>query len=188
MNPIISQSPNGPYNKDDGIRFEMISRLCEGTVLDVGCGTGELRKYLPVYCNYTGVDVNPTGKIIKGSVYDLGFKDKSFDTVTLLEVLEHLEHPVDALVEIKRVTRKKLIISVPNPFNLDQIASVLRHGHSCKDPDHIGFFGDNEIINLCLGVGFSHVKPVLFYTRIPLIKWLSPVKSAFGEWSIYEVW
>ena len=52
--------------------------------------------------------------IKQGSVYELPYKDNSFDLVICTEVLEHLEEPAKALKEILRVSKKYLIISVPN--------------------------------------------------------------------------
>ena len=165
----------------------MIGKLCVGSVLDVGCNCCELKKYLTDSHTYTGIDIAPLDIGIFGDVYAIPFPDKSFDTVALLETLEHLERPLDALKEIHRVVKIKVIISVPNPFNLDQIASVLHNGYSCKDPDHLSMFSDNEIYNLCIAAGFTRIIPVRFYTKIPGLNWLVPIKSCFGEWSIYEV-
>lgn len=184
---MIKQEPGGEYTKGDFIRLKMVGGLCEGDVLDVGCGSGKLKDYLPKDCKYTGIDILPSGNGTYGSAYKLDYFYRSFDTVTLLEVLEHLEHPLDALVEIRRVVKKKLILSVPNPYNLDQIASVLHNKTNIENPNHITLFGDNEIKNLCFTAGFTFVKPLRFYTKIPGLNWLSPIKSCFGEWSIYEV-
>lgn len=59
--------------------------------------------------------LNPKVKIIQESVYELKHKDKSFDIVFLLEVLEHLDYPDTALREIKRVLKDDgvLILGVP---------------------------------------------------------------------------
>ncbi len=50
---------------------------------------------------------------IQGTVYNLPFKDKMFEVVYLRHVLEHLENPILALKELKRVG-KVIIIQVPN--------------------------------------------------------------------------
>jgi ubiquinone/menaquinone biosynthesis C-methylase UbiE len=59
--------------------------------------------------------LNPKVEIIQESVYELKHKDKSFDVVFLLEVLEHLDYPDKALKEIKRVLKDDgvLILGVP---------------------------------------------------------------------------
>lgn len=54
----------------------------------------------------------------------LPFPDQSFDTVLLMEIVEHLEKP-DAyrlVEEAKRIARKRVIVSTPN-------FSMLREGH-----------------------------------------------------------
>ena len=56
---------------------------------------------------------NPQIRFHLGSAYALPFRDDSFDTVLCSEVLEHLEHPVDALRELNRVARRHIILTVP---------------------------------------------------------------------------
>ena len=47
------------------------------------------------------------------SACNLEREDSSFDLVTVLEVLEHLEQPSDAIKEAKRVSKEFCIFSVP---------------------------------------------------------------------------
>jgi 2-polyprenyl-3-methyl-5-hydroxy-6-metoxy-1,4-benzoquinol methylase len=51
---------------------------------------------------------------IQESVYSLKRDDKSFDSIVMLEVLEHLENVELALRELTRVSRKYVVISVPH--------------------------------------------------------------------------
>jgi ubiquinone/menaquinone biosynthesis C-methylase UbiE len=55
------------------------------------------------------------GTIIQGDAAALPFDNKSFDAITALEVIEHLPYRIyeQALLEMERVARKYLIISVP---------------------------------------------------------------------------
>jgi len=171
---------------DDRERFKIISKYCVGDVLDAGCGSGLLKNYLNKdrINSYIGLDVD--GKIdIHGSVYDLPFKNESFDTVTTLEVLEHLEHPIDALKEVVRVSKRRVIISVPNPWNINQIISLITRNHNIMEPNHVNLFGDNEIERLCERVGIKIVKKERFYILTPILRKLIPIKSRFGQWSIY---
>ncbi|MGX3011730.1 class I SAM-dependent methyltransferase [Helicobacter sp. 23-1044] len=52
----------------------------------------------------------------KGKLVSLPFKDESFEIVCMLAVLEHLNHPLLMLKEIKRVLKKNgiLLLSVPS--------------------------------------------------------------------------
>jgi ubiquinone/menaquinone biosynthesis C-methylase UbiE len=53
---------------------------------------------------------------LSGHVADacaLPFEDNSFDTVVLGEILEHLENPGQAFAEACRVSRQRVILSVP---------------------------------------------------------------------------
>jgi len=75
--------------------------------LDVGCGAGK-------GANPRGdinVDVK-SGKLpnfIQASIYNLPFKDKAFAKCFCHHVLEHLDEPIRALTELKRVSRQSEI-------------------------------------------------------------------------------
>jgi ubiquinone/menaquinone biosynthesis C-methylase UbiE len=94
-------------------------------LLDIGCGwdASFLRAAEPFICSGVGVDFKApklrTGKIrterltLQGH---LPFADASFDLVTMLAVLEHLEQPKAILQEIYRVLRPggNLVLTVPS--------------------------------------------------------------------------
>ncbi len=50
----------------------------------------------------------------QGSIYQMPFQTKQFDYSLCLEVLEHLQSPIGALHELRRVTRRALIVSIPH--------------------------------------------------------------------------
>jgi len=93
-------------------------------VLDAGCGNGELGKYLREF-NLTGIDFNKKSveearktkrykKVIDANIYNLPFIDKEFDETVSIEVFQYLKDPEKAFSEIKRVTKKRIIISSAN--------------------------------------------------------------------------
>lgn len=52
--------------------------------------------------------------LLKASAQSLPFADDAFDVVLLLEVLEHVGSPLQALAEARRVSRHYLLLSVPH--------------------------------------------------------------------------
>lgn len=100
-------------------------------ICDAGCGEGFIVKYLEKKFEKTefyGFDRSEEAikiaekntnraKYSVDNVYNCKYSDNEFDVVMLLEVLEHLENPQKALKEIIRITKRVLIISVPQePF------------------------------------------------------------------------
>jgi SAM-dependent methyltransferase len=93
-------------------------------ILDVGCGTGANLEMLAKYGSSEGVDVSDDAlafcakkglKAKKGLAEQLPFEDESFDIVTALDVIEHLDDDVAGLKEMHRVLRKggKSLMFVP---------------------------------------------------------------------------
>ncbi|HEX2998718.1 MAG TPA: class I SAM-dependent methyltransferase [Armatimonadota bacterium] len=96
-----------------------------GAVLDVGCGTGANLKLLARYGMPVGIDLAPAalrltaergiGSLCAADAEHLGFADRTFNAVTALDVLEHLDHPVRALREMGRVCVPGGIVLVSVP-------------------------------------------------------------------------
>ncbi len=147
----------------EGIYFE-VERVKPKTILDVGCGEGFIDAFLiekMPEISIVGIDNNknalkkakelaPVLKVREGDIYALPFKNKSFDMVLCIEVLEHLDTPSKALVELKRVTNKYCLISVPcEPFfrisNFLGAKNTTRFGN---DPEHIQHWTKKEFCQL----------------------------------------
>jgi len=67
------------------------------------------------YCTNTIVGKNPRLKILKiFDGYDLPFPDNTFDIVTCVDVIEHVEDYNRLIKEMLRVARKGVFLSTPN--------------------------------------------------------------------------
>lgn len=151
-------------------------------ILDLGCATG-------MYClaltnlgySVKGADVNARyvdiakergvdAYLIQGSV---PFPDKSFDTVILFEVMEHLPEPDKVLVEAKRLARTNVLITTPNSEGVDALQARGLLFEHFADLDHKNFFTEKSLGSL-LAPHFSSVT----VTRGNAISPLSLFKSS----------
>jgi SAM-dependent methyltransferase len=93
-------------------------------ILDVGCGTGANLEMLSQFGEAEGVDVSDDAlefcrqkglKVQKGLAEEMPFADESFDIVTALDVVEHLDDDVAGLKEMNRVMTQegRALIFVP---------------------------------------------------------------------------
>lgn len=78
-----------------------------------------------------------------GDITALAFDDASFDTVTLLEVLEHVPNTARALAEVCRVARRFVLLSVPSQPD--------------ENPEHIHLFSAAVLEPLLRAAGAARV-------------------------------
>ena len=106
---------------------EMLKPRKNERVLDIGCGTGNhllLLNRLGLEIN--GVDASPymidmarkrlgnKCALRTGNAKDLPFDDNEFDLAVLINTLEFLDNPLQALREAGRVAKRKVFIGVMN--------------------------------------------------------------------------
>jgi SAM-dependent methyltransferase len=102
-----------------------INQMVTGSsVCDVGCGTGALLAHIhadhPRLTRLVGVDFVvqdaagiPGVEYIAAKIENLPFEDNEFDTVVCTHVIEHVLEYQAAIAELRRITRKRLIVVVP---------------------------------------------------------------------------
>jgi SAM-dependent methyltransferase len=167
----------GPEEPPEPFKAELLRRECRGkSVLDVGCGTGTYVDFL-ARLNFEVVGVDPTpafieeaerrraGTFVEGSAERLPFPDKSFDTVLLLSVLEHVDDDA-ALAEAARVTRLRVIAQVPlaDPPELKRNGFVFVH-HS--DRTHLREYSVSQLTDLFKRHGLKPIRVQQAYPANP---------------------
>ncbi len=131
------------------------------SLLDIGSGRGVfLWPLLDAFpeLSVTSVDLRPdrvrdlqavsrggVGRLAaqEGDARALPFPDASFELVTALEVLEHLDDPVAAAREILRVASRAVVVSVPSQED--------------DNPEHIQLFSSGELRALLTRAGALRV-------------------------------
>jgi SAM-dependent methyltransferase len=129
------------------VRF--VSQHAGDSILDLGCGYGAYSLALAAEGRKcVGCDVNMkylvqaslSGLPVAAVDSVLPFPDRSFDTVILLEVIEHVPELENILREAFRVARRNVLVSVPNAESLERLAeNDVTYGHMLSS-DHVHFF------------------------------------------------
>lgn len=121
--------PSHPVVKEYVIpRIEEIRKIVpidkNTRLLDVGCGNGFFSYYFEKICNTIGIDsskkmiaMNPIKQKYLMSADNLGFKDNSFDIVFCHMLLHHVTDVNKVINEIKRVSKKYIVVLEPNRNN-----------------------------------------------------------------------
>lgn len=131
-----------------------LDMIDSGTILDLGSGDGLFLSLLKEKgISGEGLDISEEGVVktrakgLKASTFDFSgkvpFEDNTFDVVVMLDLLEHLYVPEKLLKEAVRISKKMLIVSVPNFSSLPAriqtlLGSVPENNHPNKG--HIFWF------------------------------------------------
>jgi 2-polyprenyl-3-methyl-5-hydroxy-6-metoxy-1,4-benzoquinol methylase len=187
------------------------SRTDGGRILDVGCGGGLFLVFAGVFSSDHNSGLN-SRYAVEGAGFDpaevelarrisgatvrpidelSNVPDGTYDAVTLLNVLEHVNRPIDLLLQIKRVLRPAapLVVVVPNN---EVVFWRLAHNVgtrplSLASDEHINHFRPASLRAILNKTGFSSVELVVAppegnYGSIqhpPLAHWLR-----YGAWRV----
>lgn len=122
----LGHVPQGILSPLDHYRFTLVRRHIYGkSVLDVGCARGDFLKLIKPDYQIAGIEVTKQrvedcNKILGQDVVRLcnleekiDLENNCYDTVDSMEVLEHLVDPQETLQHLIRISRKRVIITVP---------------------------------------------------------------------------
>lgn len=171
--------------KDEGERIHIVNelnrikqeyRICNCTVLEVGCGIGSNLRVFNRDNSTIGIEglgaavteARSRGLPVSAGNLEvpLGVETGRVDWVLCLDVLEHLVNPWGLLTEIRRVLRDKgrAIINVPNHFTLSgrirllfghdlDVCGYFPERHEWENP-HVRFFTYRGIRDMAHAAGF----------------------------------
>ena len=104
--------------------LKYVGKNKKNKLLDVGCGNGFFTKPFSKIFNAKGVDfskrmvsLNPVKNCEIQDAQNLNEKDSTFDIVFCSNLLHHLDEPEKAVKEMKRVSKKYIVLSEPNRNN-----------------------------------------------------------------------
>lgn len=161
------------YNQRDSIAKDRVTDLseasvdymldqikdAEGELLDIGCGNGYwLRKVNESNpkISLTGCDVFEKSPFetagisyMQGDIENIPLEDESVDIVTCHHVLEHVIHLDKAIEELKRVSKKLVMVVVPKQ----------RYYYYTFD-EHVRFFPYKELLEFHMGMKDSICKEI----------------------------
>jgi 2-polyprenyl-3-methyl-5-hydroxy-6-metoxy-1,4-benzoquinol methylase len=128
------------------------------TVIDVGAGDGEFGKYL--YNSGFRGNYIPVDGMIDGTDLNKWIPTRRTDFFVAIEVIEHLENPIEMLRKLKQCADNAVVVTTPNPVVVNVKA---------MDKTHI-----------------SEIRPEDFYKTgykvVPQIFFFEPEDSLLGWW------
>jgi SAM-dependent methyltransferase len=167
-----------------GVRRAILRLKQSGAVLDIGCGSGNFLRCMKDK-GFSAFGIEPSGSgsdyareahgvdIYHGMIEDYlaANRERSFDVVTLLNVLEHLTDPARILLELKQVLspdgvlaivvpdarfhdmvgRLRRCVGLSDPYWIEQPQAFLS---GFKLPDHLCSFQPRTITLLLQRCGF----------------------------------
>lgn len=146
-----------------------------GTLVDIGCD--EPPKLLNLYRGKMqkciGLDIVAKPRV-EGNLEimqadlqkQLPLGDRTADVITMLAVLEHMNHPLEMVTEAYRILKPNgvFLVTVPSPSNkpLLELLAILRLVRPEMVRQHQNYFTHEKLHQLFKRVGFAHVSVASF--------------------------
>ncbi|MFQ5472217.1 MAG: class I SAM-dependent methyltransferase [Dehalococcoidia bacterium] len=128
------------------------------SVVDIGCGSGTYAERLQqLGKSVVGLEADGDSiqeatarglEVTHGDATSLPFEDNQFDSALLFEVLEHIPNFTAVVREALRVTRRNVLVTVPN---VGEYEHLMRYGITywhLVTIDHVNFFELDDLVEL----------------------------------------
>lgn len=137
-------------------------------ILDVGCGHGFcLEAAKKRGFNAVGIDVSGYAveyakehgcKAFLTDIYKAGFKDTSFDVITIFQLIEHVPNPVKFMKEVKRILKPGGHVILTTPNHGGYLKKLMgKNWFSYRHQEHLFFFSPKSIDFLLEKAGFASI-------------------------------
>lgn len=153
------------YYQDDKPEYAYAAKLVrEGcSLLEVGCGKGAFRAWLPESVRYSGLEFNDEAvqkaragglDVRKQPVEEHADEGRRYDVVCAFQVLEHVEHPRQFFHACVQALKPggTLMIAVPAQ---DSFLAIAPNSPLNMPPHHVTRWTDRALTNLARSEGFS---------------------------------
>lgn len=180
---------------------QLLDNCLDGRILDIGGGTAHIKEFRPDIVSadilsFPGIDV-------VADAHRLPFGDSSFAGVVMLDVLHHLERPIDFLKEASRIVRPGGRIAMIEPamtavarrfydryheepvdMMVDPFAPVV------SNPDRDPFDANQAIPTLLFATAAARqrVEREISSLRVRKVEWHSllayPLSGGFQSWNL----
>jgi len=173
----------------------LAARHTGGTLVDVGCGTGDLwRATRDRFARCVGVDVVRYPELAAEIAFQhadldrdrLPIGDAAADVTAAIEVVEHLENPRAFVRELVRITKPGgwVVLTTPNQLSVLSLLTLVTKGEfsafqSVDYPAHRSALLEVDLRRIAAEAGLGEIE--IAYTRwgrLPLSGWHYPAALA----------
>lgn len=134
--------------RDSFVRRQILKRVCRGALLDVGCGIGMFLQTMAAEFDLYGVDISdfaikkcherlPSAHLAVGSLIEGLPFERTFDVISAINVMEHLEEPLAAAKIVRSRLRPGGLFVTHLPTIGNKVQARLYKGSYDQDPTHI---------------------------------------------------
>jgi len=193
---------SGSQSKWHHLKFRHVRRAMPDTFarhLDIACGAGTFIGTLNEHEQSVGTDIAQAQVDYASQQYQtenhtfrcvppgpLPFEDGSFDVVTIIELIEHLEENVvtDLLTEARRVLTPggKIVLTTPNYASLWPLLEIAvnRLSELSYADQHINLYKKKTLLRALKEIGFEK-------SRVTTFQGLAPFSAAI-HWKLADLW
>jgi len=190
----IKKYSNYVWNK----RIKAINRYIKGgNFLDIGCSFGGLLEAASRFYTPYGIEASEyacshassiiRGRIHQGTIENHPFEENYFSVITMIELIEHLENPLYAIEESRRLLKDKGLLVIQTANMAGQQAKKLGKDYEYFMPGHLSYFTMRNLTQALRSAGFRKIK-VFYPVEFGLLPKLMKSRGSFKTASDYRAW